>query len=218
MARYGMVIDLKRCIGCQACTVACKAENFVPPGIKWNRVLDYTTGKYPNVSRHFLPMPCMHCVNAPCVQVCPTGASYKRADGIVLTDYDKCMGCRYCDIACPYDRRYFYEEKVSYFPPGFIPPEEFKSDLLGVKAHQVGTVQKCTFCVHRIDAGIQKGLMPGVDWEASPACVNACPTGARIFGDLDDPDSEVSRLIVSRRGYQLLPELGTEPSVYYLPV
>ncbi len=213
MARYGMVIDLKRCIGCHACAVACKGENSTPPEIKWSRVLDYATGKYPRVNRYFLPLLCMHCEDAPCVDVCPSGATYKRADGIVAVDYDKCIGCRYCMVACPYHARYFNDKNGGYFPAGLTPAEK-----LGYQKHQVGTVEKCIFCTPRVDEGVKKGLKPGVDWEATPACVNACPVGARVFGDLDDPSSEVSRLIISRRGYQLRPEMGTKPSVYYLPV
>ncbi len=212
MAKYGMAIDLKRCIGCHACTVACKAENALPPEIKWTRVLDYTTGKYPNVSRSFLPVMCQHCEDGPCVGVCPSGATSKRADGIVTVDYDKCIGCRYCMVACPYNARYSYKETSSYFALALTPPEE-----QGYQNHQVGTVEKCIFCAPRVDAGIKQGLTPGVDWEATPACVNACPTGARVFGDLDDPGSEVSKLIVSRHGYVLRPEMNTKPSVYYLP-
>ena len=217
MARYGMVIDLKSCVGCHACTVACKGENSTRPGIFWNKVFDYARGKYPAVSRDFLPRPCMHCENAPCVAVCPTGATYKRADGIVLIDPDKCIGCRYCMAACPYGARYFYDKEEGYFDvygegsPGLTPSEE-----IGYKKHQLGVVEKCIFCAPRVDEGVKKGLKPGVDWEATPACVNACPVGGRGFGDLNDPDSEVSRLIRGRHGYQLRPEMDTDPAVYYL--
>jgi phenylacetyl-CoA:acceptor oxidoreductase subunit 1 len=217
MAKYGMVIDLKRCTACQACVLACKAENFTPPGIKWARLLDYETGSFPKTRREFLPMLCMHCEDAPCVEVCPTGASIKREDGLVLVDHDKCIGCQYCVVACPYNSRYYYEDEVPYFSLGLTPIEEFNPELIGVQRQQVGVVQKCHFCKHRIDTGIKKGLKPGFDWEATPACVNACPARARVFGDLDDPNSEVSRLIRSGRAFQLLPELGSKPSVYYLP-
>ncbi|MDY6972947.1 MAG: 4Fe-4S dicluster domain-containing protein [Thermodesulfobacteriota bacterium] len=211
MVRYVMVIDLKRCIGCQACMVACKVENSLPPEIKWSKVSDSPNGKYPDTNRDFLPMLCMHCDSPPCVDTCPTGASRKRADGIVLVDYNKCIGCRSCILACPYEINCFYDNKVSYFPAGFIPPEKS-----GYIRHRVGTAQKCTFCAHRVDKGVKNGQKPGVDWDASPACVNACPTGARIFGDLNVANSELRRLIRSRQGYQLQPEAETRPSVYYL--
>jgi phenylacetyl-CoA:acceptor oxidoreductase subunit 1 len=217
MARWAMAIDLKRCTGCQACAVACKAENLTPPGIKWARVLDYESGSYPNTKREFFPMLCMHCDDPSCVPVCPTGASIQREDGIVWVDYDKCIGCEQCRVACPYDARHLYEERVSYFAAGFTPVEELNPELIGLQKPKIGTVQKCTFCMHRINAGIEQGLKPGIDWEATPACVNACPTGARTFSDLEDHDSEVSRLVRYRYGYQFRPEMETEPCVYYLP-
>ena len=200
MARYGMLIDLKRCIGCHTCTLACKVENSTKPGIFWNRVSDEELGQYPSVSRRFLPRLCMHCENAPCVEVCPSSASSRREDGIVLVDYDKCVGCKYCIVACPYGARYFNGEKAGYFGSGFTPQEE-----LGYREHRVGVTEKCTFCVHRVEKGQE------------PACVQSCPTKARYFGDLDDPNSEVSQLMRSQRGFQLLKELQTNPSVYFLP-
>lgn len=199
MARYGMVIDLKRCIGCHSCTLACKAENYTGPGIFWTSVSDEEVGTYPLVSRHFLPKLCMHCQNPVCVEVCPTGASYQREDGIVLVDYDKCIGCEYCIVACPYRVRYHNKGKRGYFGAELAPNEE-----LGYQQHQVGVAEKCTFCVDRVERGEE------------PACAQVCPAKARYFGDLDDPRSEVRQLIRARHGFQLLPELGTEPSVYYL--
>ena len=200
MARYGMVIDTRKCLGCSACTLACKVENGTPRGVFWNKVLQREIGKWPNANREFLAMPCMHCKNAPCVQVCPTGASYKRADGIVAVDYDKCMGCRYCETACPYGARTFVAAIRGYFEQGLTPYEQ----VMFAK-HQAGVEEKCNFCMDRIAKGEE------------PACVATCPAYARFFGDLDDPNSVVSKLIGERHGYQLLPELGTDPSVYYLP-
>ena len=199
---YGMVIDLKRCVGCQACTVACKAENGTPQGIMYTKVLDQVSGEYPNVRKQFVPVLCNHCQNAPCQRVCPTGATSKREDGLVLVDQDTCFVCRACYVACPYNNRIFVKKgnlKGGYFGKEKTPYEEVK-----YKEHQDGIVQKCTFCSHRVDEGLK------------PSCVQTCPADARIFGDLDDPESQVSRLIRSRGGRQALCEDNTDPSVYYL--
>jgi molybdopterin-containing oxidoreductase family iron-sulfur binding subunit len=198
--RYGMVIDLKKCVGCMACTIACKAENQTRPGIFWNIVKDKEFGEYPMVTRVFLPTPCMHCREAPCVKVCPTGASHRREDGIVIIDYDKCIGCKYCIEACPYGARYFNGD-----PSGYFGTELTEMEKVGYARHKQGVVEKCTFCIDLVTKGKE------------PACVRTCIGGARYFGDLGDPDSKVSQLIKSRHGSQLLKELGTDPSVYYLP-
>ena len=200
MTRYGMVIDLRRCIGCDTCTLACKAANATPRGTVWNRVLKYETGKYPNSRLNFLPITCMHCEEPECEKVCPTGATSKREDGIVVVDSEKCMGCRYCMNACPYAARYFYDQLYTYYPQHITAYEKIKREN-----GELGAVQKCDFCLERVEQGLQ------------PSCVVSCPTSARFFGDLDDPDSEVSRLIRERNGFVLNPELGTNPSVYYLP-
>jgi Fe-S-cluster-containing dehydrogenase component/Ni,Fe-hydrogenase III small subunit len=200
MVRWGMVIDLRKCIGCQACTVACKAENLAPQGVHWNRVLKIEEGKYPNVRRLFLPLPCMHCEDPGCVAVCPTGASYKRPDGIVMIDHGKCIGCMYCIGACPYGVRTYIDEAKPYFPnAGLSQIEQYRDG-----EHQNGVVEKCNFCVERVENGLE------------PACVQTCPPKARYFGDLDDPESEVSRIIKAGNAVQLLRESGTNPSVYYI--
>lgn len=215
MARWGMVISLLKCVGCYSCMIACKQEHFLPPGVFWNRLVISETGKYPVVTKQMYPVLCNHCKEAACVKVCPSGATTKREDGMVVIDYDKCVGCRYCVIACPYQQRTFYADgKKEYFPgQGLTELEVIGKELYPL---QTGTVVKCNFCVERVDEGLKKGLKPGVDREATPACVNACPVKARYFGDLDDPDSEVSVLIKEKRGSQLHPEFGTEPSVYYI--
>jgi phenylacetyl-CoA:acceptor oxidoreductase 27-kDa subunit len=215
MTRWGMVIDLRKCIGCYACMIACKEEHFLPPGMFWNRVLIGETGAYPAVTKQMYPVGCNHCKEAACVKACPTGATTRRPDGIVMVDSAKCVGCRYCLVSCPYQQRtYFADDKKEYFPgQGLTEFEKIGKQLYPL---QKGTVVKCTFCAERIDAGLEKGLVPGIDREATPACVITCAPKARHFGDLDKPDSEVSRLIKERRGFQLHPEYGTDPSVYYI--
>lgn len=215
MARWGMVIDLKRCVGCYACMVACKQEHFLPPDIFWCRLVIGETGKYPAVTKQMYPVLCNHCEEAACVKACPSGATTRREDGIVIVDYDKCVGCRYCLIACPYQQRTYYADgKKEYFPgQGLTELEIIGRELYPL---QTGTVVKCNFCAERLDEGVKNGLEPGEDREATPACVNVCPAKARTFGDLDDPNSEVSKLIRDRKGFQLHPEYGTEPSVYYI--
>jgi dimethyl sulfoxide reductase iron-sulfur subunit len=198
--RYGMVVDLKRCIGCNSCTLACQMENGTPPGIHYHRVEKKEVGKYPEARLQFTPMPCMHCQEPACLTVCPTGATYKRPDGIVLIDHNKCIGCRYCVLACPYESRQSMRQIDNYFGPGTVTPyETMKHEDL-----DKGTAVKCTFCVTRVEQG------------KKPACVETCPALARFFGDLDDPQSEVSVLIASKRGKVLKEELGTKPSVYYI--
>jgi len=202
MARLGMVIDLKRCIGCNACTLACKQENGTPLGMHYARVITREIGTYPATKRTFLPVLCNHCDDAPCGHACPTGATYTRADGIVLVDKDKCIGCRACSVACPYMNRHFIERKMlehGYSGDGLSPYEAIKfADF------QDGTNNKCTLCSHRVDQGLE------------PACVVTCPTDARIFGDLEPEDGKLQRLIRERGGWTLLPECNTKPSVYYL--
>jgi molybdopterin-containing oxidoreductase family iron-sulfur binding subunit len=197
MTRYGMVIDLTSCIGCNACTMACKAEHATPSGVFWRKVLEQEVGTYPSARRVFLPVMCNHCAEPPCRDVCPTGATWKRDDGIVLVDYDQCIGCRSCIEACPYDARTFYADETTYFPGHRTPYEEMQQTFPD------GVVMKCNFCVERVDEGRQ------------PACVQSCPTQCLYFGDLDDPESTVSRLVAERKARGLLPEKGTDPSVYY---
>lgn len=200
--RLGMVIDLKRCIGCYGCQIACKAENGTRPGTTYARVLKREFGTYPNVKKQSLPLLCMHCRDAPCIEVCPTGASQKRNDGIVFIDPDICVGCRACMMACPYAARYFQDEERNYFGVGMAPTAY---EVSRYHDHQSGIVEKCDFCRHRLDQGKE------------PACVANCMCKARIFGNLEDPESEVSCLIKEESGFQLNAELGTDPSVYYLP-
>ena len=173
-----MLIDLRRCMGCHTCSVACKSENSVPLGVWRSWVKQIEKGSYPYVSRSFLPIVCNNCENPICVTVCPTKASIKREDGIVYVDPHRCIGCRYCMASCPYGVRYV-------------------NPLLNI-------VEKCHFCLHRVDAGLK------------PACVEACPGGARIFGDLHDHKSEIAKLIASNPVETIKPEMGTDPQVFYI--
>ncbi len=209
--KWGMSIDINKCIGCKYCTYACQAVNNLGDDMIYNVV---TTETMQNGKEFFLSRPCMQCDEAPCVHVCPVKATYKRPDGIVTMDYDLCIGCRYCQVACPYDARVFnWKEpvKISAKSPNF--------GLQEVPNRPRGVVEKCTFCVHRIDSGMERGMVPGVDAMATPACVVACPTGARAFGDLTDPESPVSKVLAASNAVLRLreDELSTEPSVYYVP-
>jgi len=212
--RWGMVIDLQKCIGCKSCTVSCVAENNLPPGVVYRPVMSEEIGTFPNVRKRFLPRPCMQCENPPCVPPCPVGATYQRPDGVVAIDYDQCIGCRYCVTACPYGARSFdfgdfhadgtpeimdYERRPAY-EYGQVrsrdPEHRTRSPM--------GNARKCHFCLHRLAVGLL------------PACVTTCLGGATYFGDLNDPTSLVSELIASERVMRLKEELGTKPKVYYL--
>ncbi|SPJ17411.1 4Fe-4S ferredoxin iron-sulfur binding domain protein [Burkholderiales bacterium] len=201
MSQLALVIDLNVCVGCHACVTSCKEWNTSgsagplvdqnpysadPTGTFFNRVQTFEIGEFPGTETLHLPKSCLHCEDPPCVPVCPTGASYKRQqDGIVLVDYDKCIGCKYCAWACPYGAREFDE--------------------------QGKVMKKCTLCVDRIyDYSLSEA-------DRKPACVKACPTSARLFGDIHDPASEVSVAIRSNGGYQLMPEWSTHPANHYLP-
>jgi Fe-S-cluster-containing dehydrogenase component len=268
MPRWGMVIDLDRCTACQACTAACRAENNVPfagpeeaargRAMFWNEVIPVIEGGYPEVRATFIPMPCMQCDNAPCIKVCPVGATYRNPEGVVLQDYDRCIGCRLCMLACPYNRRYFNW----YVPQWPEPMTRYLNPDPEPRPRPKGVVEKCTFCIQRLNRlkrdleegkapqavmvklanRLERGKPPADKvWSEAvdilmrrhlaneadgdldpreagylPACVQTCPGFARVFGDLDDPDSLVSRLARSRRAFRLQEELGTQPKVFYL--
>ncbi len=211
MTRYVMVADLRRCVGCQTCTAACKEANGTPPGVQWRRVLDIEAGEYPDVSRVFVPSGCQHCDRPPCMEVCPTTATGKRADGLVTIDYDLCIGCSYCIMACPYEARSKVDEAQFAFGDEGTAAERKRFD-----PQRIGVATKCTFCIDRIDAGIAKGLVPGRDPEATPVCVQGCISGAMAFGDIDDPQSNVSRLLAENQWFRMHESEGTGPGFYYL--
>ena len=220
--RWVMVIDLRKCVGCHACTIACVAENKLPPGVVYRPVLEKETGIYPNVTRSFLPKPCMQCDEPPCTPVCPVYATYKDENGVVVMDYDQCIGCRACIIACPYSARTFdfgktYNDNMPEMA-GVIVGQKVADDYeraatyeygderrrLNRKDSPVGNVRKCHFCLHRLKEGML------------PACTTTCIGRATYFGDANDPDSLVADLITSSNVMRLKEELGTQPRVYYL--
>ncbi len=198
MARYGMLIDLKKCVGCNACAVACKSEHNLPNGICFTMVLEKERGVFPKSIRIFLPVLCNHCEHPTCVDVCPTTATYQREDGVVVIDNSKCIGCCACIEHCPYhvrqivvDNRTLYPDNVTSFQKPV--PQEIRNN----------TIVKCNMCFHRIDRSKQ------------PACCEVCPTQARIFGDLSDQLSPISRLVKGDIIWRMLPEKNTFPCVYY---
>lgn len=205
MARMSMLIDLTRCIGCDACTMACKQENGTPMDVFFARVLNVEVGKYPAVKRVYIPVLCNHCEDAPCLKACPNKAIVKRQDGIVLVDQDRCKGTGACVSACPYGNIILSQHDKWYLNED----EPYERDVVRPRLKQA-VARKCTYCAHRVDEGLD------------PACVVACPTTARIFGDLDDPDSKISTYIenqkeeTGRTPFHLVPEAGTKPAGCYL--
>ena len=207
--QWAMVIDQNKCNGCGYCVLACRAHNDISPEITWNPILE--AGQVGN-KKVYLPRPCMQCAKAPCVDVCPVKASYHRSDGIVMMDYERCIGCRYCEVACPYGARSF--NWTAFEDPNPAVPEWGEPE---VARRPRGVPEKCAFCYQRIDRGLALGLTPGVDPDATPACAVVCPVGARTFGDLNDPNSPVSKLLRENPNFRLREDLGTGPRVYYLP-
>lgn len=204
MTRYGMVIDLTHCIGCHACAVACKMANNTPKDVRYNNVLtvggeglDTAAGEFPQATMSFLPFQCQHCMNPACLEVCPTGATQKREDGIVWVDSELCIGCESCIKACPYEGVRTLISEPSYYLDVMV-------GEVDAPAHKAGTVEKCTFCSNLIDRG------------EVPACMQLCPGRARYWGDLDDPESDASKALEGREYTILQEEAGTGPNVYYL--
>jgi molybdopterin-containing oxidoreductase family iron-sulfur binding subunit len=205
---WHMAIDLNECIGCQYCVWGCQATNNVSDEMQWNIGFPERTESGIDF---FMTRPCLHCQDAPCVKVCPVGATWVREDGIVDMDYDRCIGCRYCQVACPYDARRFNWDNIQ--ETNDLQPTWGVAE---VEPRPRGVPEKCTFCVHRIDRGLEHGLMPGVDRAATPACVNICPVGARVFGDIKDPESPISKYLAEHETFRLREDFGTEPKVHYV--
>ena len=205
MSRYGMVIDTKRCVGCNACSVNCKITNNLPETNWWTRVLteggdeiDTPAGVFPDVSMRYITVGCQHCENPACLEVCPTGATTKDEEtGIVSVDSELCIGCESCIKACPYEGVRTLIKSPEYYLDVVVGEYD-------APPHKGGTVEKCTFCKNLIDRG------------DVPACMQLCPGRARYWGDLDDPESDVSKAIEGRETMFLNEEAGTKPSVYYL--
>lgn len=223
MPNWGMVIDLNKCTGCADCVAACKMENNVAivgseesargRTMLWMDILTTYEGEFPDIKVRHMPRPCFHCENPPCTKVCPVRATYLNEEGIVTQIFPHCIGCRYCQVACPYTVKTFNWNKPEW-------PEEMLSACNpDVSVRPNGVVEKCTFCIHRLQkakeqaAAEERELQEG---DYVPACVESCPTKAIAFGDFEDPKSEVSKLKRSPRAFKMLEDLGTEPKVIYL--
>lgn len=204
MTRYAMAIDTKRCVGCQTCSVACKMANNLPKGIRRNHIIttgstytDCGGGTFPEIDMKFIPLACQHCAKPACVDICPTGASFQTEDGVVQINTEECIGCKACVAACPYDVRHLIEGEPEFYL-------DFATGDGMEPTHLAGTIDKCNLCYQRItDGGI-------------PACMELCPGRARFWGDLDDPESEISKAIEGRETMKWLESEGTEPSTLYL--
>ena len=235
-AQWGMVVDIDKCTGCQACVVACQSENNVPineeahfnqrRAIEWIRVERYWEGEFPDVKARFIPLFCQQCGDAPCEPVCPVYATYHNSEGLNVQVYNRCIGTRFCANNCPYQVRFF-----NFWEPEW--PETLKNQLNpDVTVRSRGIMEKCTFCVQRIRRSSREADKEGVELEdgdraLNPACVNACPTEALMFGDLNNPESKVAKKAAKElrettparkggRGYELMGEFGTHPNVVYL--
>ena len=221
--RWGMAIDLDRCTGCQACVAACHAENNLPlsdpesaakgRAVHWIRVDRYYEGEFPDIRVRYMPVLCQQCDEAPCEPVCPVYATYKNPEGLNVQVYNRCVGTRYCANNCPYSVRFF-----NWFDPVWPSPLGLQHNP-DVSIRMGGVMEKCTFCIQRIkraETEAKEEKRPLADGDLQPACAQSCPAEAMVFGDLNDPESKVSRLASAGRSSRLLEELGTQPKVFYL--
>ena len=221
--KWGMVIDVDRCTGCQACVMACQAENNIPLSTEdiykqgrtfaWIRIERYWYGDFPDVKARFIPIMCQHCENAPCEPVCPVFATYHNTEGMNVQIYNRCVGTRYCGNGCPYNVRFF-----NYWEP--VWPSTLRNQLNpDVTVRSRGIMEKCSFCVQRIRRVSREAARDGremQDGDIGTACTDACPTNALVFGDYNDENSRVSIMAKDDRKYTLLDSLNTDPNVLYL--
>lgn len=216
------LIDTRRCMGCRACLAACAVENFFTPDAPWNVMIEAESGEFPNVFRTFTTMNCMHCEEPPCQVACDRVGAFaisKNDLGVVLVDYDKCIGCGYCAAVCPYGVPQLNQEVRPMIPDQ--PPTPLEA-IPAAERHpthrkRANVVEKCTFCWHKLEGAVAAGKTDriGIDPEYTPACDLVCPVDARVFGDLDDPNSNVAKAIGQRKASQLKREYGTAPQVWY---
>ena len=221
--KWQMVVDVDKCTGCQACVIACQAENNVPlnsdeifrqrRAMEWIRIERYWEGEFPDVKARFLPVLCQQCGSAPCEPVCPVFATYHNNEGLNVQVYNRCVGTRYCQNNCPYHVSFF-----NFWEP--VWPESLRNQLNpDVTVRSRGIMEKCTFCVQRVRRGELDADREGRelrDGDIQPACAQACPTDALMFGDVKDPQSRVSQFANDKRAFHLREQLGTEPNVIYL--
>lgn len=239
MTKWSMVIDLDKCVACQGCSMACRFENNTPVvspeqavlgrSMLWNEVFPNPvnpteeTGSYPHVQTRFLTRPCMHCENPPCIKVCPVRGTFQDEEGLVRQNYERCIGCRFCTVACPYGARYFnwtepawQDDLARQINPDLVRGD---GDLEGPAVRPRGVVEKCTYCIHRLRKAQARAEAEGREFRPAdyvPACVQTCTAKARFFGDLENPESTVSILAHSPRAFRLLEDVGTHPKTIYL--
>jgi Fe-S-cluster-containing dehydrogenase component len=222
MAKFVRVIDTERCMGCRSCLSACYMENHLTPDSPWNVMMEWETGTYPNVGRNFVTMNCMHCEDPPCQLACDAigvKAISKNEFGVVLIDYEKCIGCQYCQAVCPYGVPQYNAKVGNLYPDqGPTPPEQIAAEARhATHRKKAKTVEKCTFCWHKLEKAVEKGetALIGKVPEYTPSCDLVCPVGARVFGDIEDPTSKVAQWVGTGKATQLKKEFGTRPQVFY---
>ncbi|MBI4753978.1 MAG: 4Fe-4S dicluster domain-containing protein [Betaproteobacteria bacterium] len=222
MAKFVRVIDTKRCMGCRSCVAACAVENHYTPDAPWNVMIEVEVGTYPNVGRSFVTMNCMHCAEPSCKAACDAigvRAISRNDFGVVLIDYEKCTGCGYCVATCPYGVPQFNKSVATLYPDGKTAYEGLPDGARHpTHRKKPKTVEKCTFCWHKLEKAVQAGKIDqiGVAPEYTPACDLVCPVGARVFGDVENPDGKVAQVLGRKRAAQLKKEFGTKPQVYYV--